>query len=293
MTGIQLGSTFNGRVGANRLRCADVGWAACDFFLLPRCFVVVEDSVRGFVMEGGVMAFGIRRRVTWLGLVLTTVGVAAAMVVRSDRFKRWFVAQMAVPRGLVGWVFARWMTYLRLHVYDVYSTAAERLDLGPDDELVHVGCETGAFLDRYASRARRVAGVDASELQVRLANRRLADRISAGTAEIIHGDVGDLPWDDNTFSTATCIDGTLLSYADPDAVLAEMFRVLQPGGRLVVDIGIDETDEACVKECDWWGIPHPPEEEARKMVENAGFSLVSVSYLGQGYLARFLEAVKP
>lgn len=235
----------------------------------------------------------IPRWVKAVGLSLGALLIVVAAVIPSDRFKNWFTSQMANPRGPMGWVFAHWLNYLGLNVYDTWAKAAEMLRLQPDDELLHVGCEAGALLDAYAGHVRRIAGLDMSEMRVGMAKKRLADRIAAGTADIVHGDPGDLPWDDNTFTAATCPDGTMLDFPDTEAALAEMYRVLRPGGRILVNIGIDETDEACVRECDWWGIPHPPEEEARKMVEDAGFALVSISYLDRGYFARFLTGIKP
>lgn len=239
------------------------------------------------------MTFRVPRWVKVTGSSLVAFVLLAVAVVPTDRFKRWFKSQWMVPHGFFGWLFTKWESLLDVYVYDVYPTAAELLQLQPDDELVDVGCESGTFLDKQAAHVNRVAGLAVTGIETKLARKRLADRIAMGTAEIVQGDPAALPWGDNTFTAAACVDGTLLSFPNPDGALAEMYRVLQPGGRLVVDIGIDETDEACVKECDWWGIPHPPEEEARKMVENAGFFLVSISYLDHGYLARFFEATKP
>ena len=48
-----------------------------------------------------------------------------------------------------------------------------------------------------------------------------------------------------------------------------------------------------VQEAERWGIPHPSEAEARKLIEDAGFSLVSITYLKGDFPARFLQGVKP
>lgn len=203
--------------------------------------------------------------------------------------KEWLHSQLAVPHGPSGRLAALAMPMFHKVLY---GPAAEFLQLGSDDELVEVACGSGVFLQKHAGHVKRVAGVDLSDIQVGLARRRLRGRISAGTAEIVHGDAVALPWEDNTFTAAACL-GSLEYFPDPAAVLREMQRVLQPGGRIVVTCGIDETDENCVKETEWWGFPHPSEAEARKMVEDAGFSLVSISYLEADYLARFLQGVKP
>ena len=74
-----------------------------------------------------------------------------------------------VPSGPLGWISTR--ALMPLLGGSVYQDAAEALQLRWDDELLDVGCGSGAFLARHASQVRRVAGIDLSDLQVELARR--------------------------------------------------------------------------------------------------------------------------
>jgi demethylmenaquinone methyltransferase/2-methoxy-6-polyprenyl-1,4-benzoquinol methylase len=89
------------------------------------------------------------------------------------------------------------------------------------------------LLAEHAKRARHVAGPDASDLQLDVARQRLADRLAAGTAELVKGDAAALPWADGRFGVVTSMF-CLKFVPDPLKALEEMFRVLRPGGRAVV-----------------------------------------------------------
>jgi SAM-dependent methyltransferase len=158
-----------------------------------------------------------------------------------------------------------------------YRVIAAALHLTPEDDLLDVACGWGEFLASHASEARRVAGIDVSEEKVALARERLADRIAAGTAEVVRGDAAALPWKEGTFSAVTCMDAFPFFKA-PERVLAEALRVLRPGGRMLMQIGMNWRN----------GRPkhmlHPSspaagdEAAVRRMVEAAGFREVSITY---------------
>jgi SAM-dependent methyltransferase len=118
----------------------------------------------------------------------------------------------------------------------LHSAVARALDPRADDDLLDVACGAGYFLTRWASHVGQVSGIDLSGPKVDLARRRLADRIAAGTAQVVQGDAGALPWADGRFSAVTCIDAFPL-LPDPGRALAEMARVLRPGGRAVIETG--------------------------------------------------------
>jgi len=171
----------------------------------------------------------------------------------------------------------------------LYRSMAAALDLRAEDDLLDVACGEGAFLVGHASHVHRVAGIDLAPVKYELARRRLADRIAEGTAEIARGDAAALPWPTGRFSVVTCMDALSLM-PEPEHVLAEMCRVLRPGGRAVIQVGWrvpDGTPTRRVLGTFWvWG-----ETEARRMTEAAGFGDVAISYVrygGNNRLGNFL-----
>jgi len=248
-----------------------------------------RGSTMCVVAEGGVLATRIPGWIKKTGLVLLGFSVIAAVLARAVDYRGWLRSQVAVPRGAAGRLVA--LTMPMYHKV-LYGPAAELLQLEADDELVEIACGSGVLLQEHAGHVKRVAGLDLSGIQVDLARRRLRGRIAAGTAEIVQGDALALPWVDDSFTAATCV-GSMEYFSDPGEALREMWRVLRPSGRIAVTYGINDSDEQFVQEAERWGIPHPSEAEAQKLIEDAGFSLVSITYLKGDFPARFLQGVKP
>ena len=89
-----------------------------------------------------------------------------------------------LANGPVGWALARLGPMVEGGVYD---TIAEMLDLQPDDELLDIGCGSGAFLAAKARGTRRVVGLDPSRTMLRTAERRLTGRLKKETARLVTG----------------------------------------------------------------------------------------------------------
>jgi SAM-dependent methyltransferase len=191
------------------------------------------------------------------------------------------------PSGVLGWISTR--TVFPLTTGPSYRAVADLLQPRPEDEVLDVACGSGALLAQYAGQARRVAGIDLSDMQVDLARHHLAERIDAGTAEVVKGDAGSLPWPDGSFTAVTCVS-SFETFPDPEQVLAEMFRVLRPGGRIALNIG--ERVPADTRTHKVWDVLWVwSEDDVRRMVEGAGFDEVTVRYaraFGDDPVSRFL-----
>jgi demethylmenaquinone methyltransferase / 2-methoxy-6-polyprenyl-1,4-benzoquinol methylase len=77
----------------------------------------------------------------------------------------------------------------------------------------------------------RVVGVDLTEQMLRRGQRNVADAAMAGRIRLVAGRAEQLPFGDAAFGALTFT--YLLRYvADPQATLAELARVVRPGGRV-------------------------------------------------------------
>lgn len=193
-----------------------------------------------------------------------------------------------VPSGALGSLGARMMPRM---VGRLYAMMAAELALRPDDDLLEVGCGSAMLLAEQASHVRYVAGLDASEIQVRMARKRLAERISAGTAEIVLGDAMALPWEDGRFSVISCLN-CLKFVAEPPKALREMHRVLRPGGRLVVTIDKQADKWGRSGAIDAFGQWQWSEDDTRRMLEEAGFADVSIADMPTRLGLQFVRGTK-
>jgi len=120
---------------------------------------------------------------------------------------------------------------LREDAYGRLLNQAALLALLPRElKVADLGCGTGALAAALAPHVAEVVGVDQSAAMLQSARRRVADMPNV---DLRKGRLEALPIDDASCDAALLV--LALSYApDPEAVLAEMARILRPGGRAVV-----------------------------------------------------------
>jgi demethylmenaquinone methyltransferase / 2-methoxy-6-polyprenyl-1,4-benzoquinol methylase len=133
-------------------------------------------------------------------------------------------------------------------VYDLMNTAmtagmhhrwrelaAGRAELTAGDRALDVCCGTGDLaieLSRRCGPDGSVVGCDFSERMLELARAKAAP-LGAAAPTFEWADALELPYDDGSFDAVTVGFG-VRNLADIEVGIAEMARVLRPGGRLVI-----------------------------------------------------------
>jgi SAM-dependent methyltransferase len=109
---------------------------------------------------------------------------------------------------------------------------ADLAGVGPGDRVVDVGCGPGRFLREAAERGAEAVGVEPSGQMRRVAGWRtpaaLRERV-----RVVEGTAEQLPLEDGTATVVLAV-ASFHHWTDPEAGLAEAYRVLGPGGRMVI-----------------------------------------------------------
>ncbi len=151
---------------------------------------------------------------------------------RFKRLQTWIDSQYENPRGIVGTYIGEKM--VRQHRVEVDWTI-DQLLIQPNVRVLDLGCGAGDALAQILHRfdSVHVTGLDRSKTVVRSALKRNQAAVKAGRAEVTEADFRRLPFSDAQFDRVFSIH-TLYFWEDVNAVLAEIERVLVPGGSFVI-----------------------------------------------------------
>jgi arsenite methyltransferase len=130
----------------------------------------------------------------------------------------------------------RWLLGDELHPGGAETTrrALELIGVGPEDRLLDVASGTGASALQAAREIGcEVVGVDYSEEAVVGANEAADAEDPARPVGFVRGDAEALPLPDSSSDAVLC-ECSLSSFRDKPRALAEIGRVLKPGGRLAI-----------------------------------------------------------
>ena len=141
-----------------------------------------------------------------------------------------------------------------VHHWPNFFAILDVLKLGPDDNLVEIGCGGGAFLHEALKSGCRASAIDHSTDMVQLATEVNRASVKQKRLEVSLGDAGRLPYPSETFTCAV-MTGVIHFLPDPGNVFREAFRVLRKGGRFVVFGGSKEIK----------GTPAAPEPGASRL----------------------------
>jgi SAM-dependent methyltransferase len=131
---------------------------------------------------------------------------------------------------------ARWLIGDRLHPGGAALTSelVAALELRPASVAADVACGPGASAIQLVQEGGcRVVGVDLSEQSVTSARAAAEAAGVSQRASFLVGDAEALPFDDASLDAALC-ECALCTFPDKEQAVAELARVLRPGGRLAL-----------------------------------------------------------
>ena len=145
--------------------------------------------------------------------------------IERERYERFARRLREEPAAAPADVFDTESEYL-LPPYRRFAEQASTV-IRRDSSVLEIGAGTGALTGVLTGLSDQVVSLDISDTSLAVLRDRTAGRI-----DVVCGDMAALPMRGSSFDVVTSAGS--LSYADPGIVNEEIFRVLRPGGSLLL-----------------------------------------------------------
>lgn len=197
--------------------------------------------------------------------------------------------QCAKPSGWLGRLMLRNMNSRHSKVTD---WGLGQVSIAHDATVLDVGCGGGRTVNKLAAIATqgKVYGVDFSPASVAIATKTNASLIQAGRVQIQEASVSHLPFSENTFDLVTAVE-THFWWPDLPSDMREVFRVLKPGGTLVIIAEVYKDASSIVsKVAEKYslvtGMKLLSVDQHRELLANSGFSDIQITTdPGKGWIS--------
>lgn len=157
----------------------------------------------------------------------------------------------------------------------IYEMTLEHLGLQPGDRVLEVGMGNGHFIPALFEQQATIqyVGLDYSAVMVQAAIASNRNMVEEGKVSILEGTADKIPFDAGYFNKVFAVN--VLYFWDPPVVsLQEIYRVLQPGGEVLLAIRSKRTMEK-LPFVDH-GFTLYDEGTVREILENIGFHVAEV-----------------
>ncbi len=116
---------------------------------------------------------------------------------------------------------------------DTERHLVELADLSHGDVVLVLGPGPGIGLQEAGTRSGNVIGIDPSDVMLRASGKRCAELIEQGRIRLVRGVAEDTGQPAASVNVVLAVNSVQI-WPDWQAAFAELFRVLRPGGRLLL-----------------------------------------------------------
>src|SRR5579871_6507897 len=170
-----------------------------------------------------------------------------------------------LQQGFNRWAEAGEGPKMENHHLDITEKTIRRMNLRPGERVLDLGCGSGwatRLLARLVSDGPegfgQVVGVDVSDEMIRQARAASKD---FENVMYVWGSATQIPWEENFFDKVLSVE-SFYYYPDQDRVLAELFRVMAPRGRMFILINLYRDNPYSLRWVDELKVPVQVRSEA-------------------------------
>lgn len=192
------------------------------------------------------------------------------------------------------WFFDRWAPFYDFLLTTVFYQAVHKrllefVELPNSANILDIGCGTGRLLQRLAKQFPDLegTGLDLSPQMIKEAKNK---NIYGDRLQFLQGNVEALPFPESSFDAVFCTI-SFLHYPHPELVLAEIKRVLRPGGVFyLADYTVNDWTEYREVAVSPGKLRWYSRKKREQLANTAGLSCLSHHYLiGPVLLTKFVN----